>query len=279
MVLWKRSNLHKMPIRQYLLLLGSSNGSSEPWSEQTAYVRTWIRWLLSSLSEGCRSWSMGHGNQKQEYCGCSQYTVSGSKERRKLREKHKLQTALFWAGICTCNGTVFRKFQWILETEPHILQCSGRIYLGLGRPVTCNHKRRRKDILGLRWRLDGCELQCRCILCKRCSVCRPHTVRKSRTDALRSSAGELLSWKRRCESNRWNDQSKSRKWTGKQHPWELQYHLEPEKRRWRDRNKDHLLKYTGYGRRNLWRRSDHDRSAESKTADRRYLHAGVLRAE
>ena len=38
---------------------------------------------------------MGHGNQKQEYCGCSQYTVSGSKERRKLREKHKLQTALF----------------------------------------------------------------------------------------------------------------------------------------------------------------------------------------
>ena len=31
---------------------------------------------------------MGHGNQKQEYCGCSQYTVSGSKERRKLREKH-----------------------------------------------------------------------------------------------------------------------------------------------------------------------------------------------
>ena len=51
----------------------------------------------------------------------------------------------------------------------------------------------RKNILGLRRRLDGCKLQCRCILCERCSVCRSYTVSKSRTDALRSSAGELLS--------------------------------------------------------------------------------------
>lgn len=33
-----------------------------------------------------------------------------------------------------------------------------RIYLGLGRPVISNDKRRRKNILGLRRRLDGCKL-------------------------------------------------------------------------------------------------------------------------